>query len=93
MGHFTGIANPSNILDPPGSLLFFRFHKVVDFIVQLFDMGIEFIKMVEQDPHHLALEKRHNTIQVVNDLVFRGFQVMGNLYALHVFLKVVLLVV
>ena len=43
-----GIAYAGHILNRLRSLLFFRLHKVVNFIVQVFDMLIQFIQMGQE---------------------------------------------
>ena len=57
---------------------FFRLHKAVNVIIQLPDRSVQFIKVLQEDTHHFTLEVRHDTIQVIYDLYFCRFQVMGN---------------
>ena len=59
----TGIAYAGHILNRLRSLLFFRLHKVVNFIVQVFDMLIQFIQMGKKLFHHPALERRHHAFR------------------------------
>lgn len=73
-----GIANACHIPDRFCRLLFFRLHEVVDLVIQIPDMDVELIQMAEQLFHHAVLEWGHDTIEVVNDLLFCRFEIMGD---------------
>lgn len=55
----TGIPYAGHILNCLRSLLFFWFHEVIDFVIQIFDMNVEFIQMDKKFFHHPALQARH----------------------------------
>ena len=41
-------------------------------------MLIQFVQMGKKLFHHPALERRHHAVQVIDDLLLCGFEVMGN---------------
>ena len=72
------ISNASYILYNLGSLLLFRLHEVIDLIVQIFDVDVKFVQMGKQFLHHPALQWCHDTIEIIDDLLFAGLEIMGN---------------
>lgn len=77
-GLCAGIANAGDLLDLLSRLLFFRLHEVVDIVVKLTDVGSEFIDMPEQNTHYLALKVRHDSVEVIYDLLLAGLQIVRN---------------
>lgn len=57
-----GIPDTGYTLDCLGSLLFLRLHKIVDLIIQIFDMGVEFVQVGKEFLHHPVLERGHYTV-------------------------------
>ena len=61
--------------------MFFRLHEMVNLIVQIPeipDVFVEFVQMGEQFLHDPALERRENAVEVVQNLSFRHFEMIGN---------------
>ena len=72
-----GVPDTGYILDCLGSLFFLRLHEVVDLIIQIFNVDVQFVQMCQKLFHHPALQRTHDTIEVVYDLFFGGFEIMG----------------
>ena len=77
-GLCAGIANAGDLLDLLCSLLFLRLHEVVDIVVKLLDVSSEFVDMPEQNAYHLALKVRHDSVEVIYDLLLAGLQIVRN---------------
>ena len=73
----TGTAYACHILDGLRSLLLIRLHETVNLLIQVFDMDIQFIQMGKEFFHHPPLERGHDPVQVINDLLPGCFEVMG----------------
>ena len=78
----TGVSDPCDVLNVFCGLLFFWLHKVVDLIIQILDMDIEFIQMSKELLHHPSLQRGHDPIEIINDLFLACFEVMRNYFFL-----------